>query len=163
VRPQRGVWSDLMVGSYLKDANGKTWKVIAERELHLQIQDRDGNKAHLQPRPPSTPVTILVATEGEAVAALQDRLGAAAIARREAGETGWLVPDFPTQGAPNALADARSHMIMMHGVWGGDIKTMVALTEAHIASHHEPGKGYQEHTHPGGNPKPTVDNDADSA
>lgn len=155
MQTQQGVWSDLIVGSYMKDKNGKTWKVIAERDFHLQIQDRDGRKVHLQPQQQNKPVTLVVPTEGEAIAALQDKLKAVAVARREAGETGWLVPTFPVSGQPGAIDMARSHLIMMHGVWAGDVKRMdgdMGMTNCHNDSHVLPDKGYQEHTHPGGNP-----------
>jgi hypothetical protein len=136
----------------MRDQTGKVWKVIKERDFHLQVQDRDGTKAHLKPRDPSSPVTLMGASEGEAEAALRDILKAKAIARRAAGETGWLVPPFPTPGQPGAVQEGRAHMIMAHGVWCEDVKTTAGLIEAHISSHQRPDKGYQEHTHPGGNP-----------
>lgn len=153
---QPGKWSDLRVGTYMRDLNGKTWKVIAERDFHLQIQDREGKTAHLHPRAPSSPVTMVVPTEAEAVAALKTTLNARVVARREAGEEGWLVPPFPVSGKPGAVDMARSHLMLFHGVWTGDVKRMdgeMGMIACHYDSHQTPtAKGYQAHTHPGGNP-----------
>lgn len=146
--PQQGKWSDLQVGSYMRDLNGKTWKVIAERDFHLQIQDRDGVKKHLPPRPSSTPVTLMVATEAEAEKTLADVLGARAVARRDGEKGPWRTPAFPTSGA-GAIIRGREHLSMMHGIWAGDVKTVAGLIECHTDSHSDPDPhGYQEHVHP---------------
>ncbi len=150
-----GKWGDLTIGSYMRDQTGMVWKVIKERDFHLQVQNRAGEKRHLKPRDPNTPVTMMGASETEATETLKRVLGARAVARRAAGETGWLVPPFPTPGQQGAVQEAKTHMKMMHGIWCDDVKRLDGdngLIAAHLYGHQSQDKGYQEHTHPGGNP-----------
>jgi hypothetical protein len=151
VQAYQGTWGDLQIGSYMRDQTGVVWKVEKERDFHLLVVNRDGEKKHLKPRPPTTPVTLMGATEEEAARVLREKLGAQVIARRAAGQKGWLCPAFPVKGAQGAMAEARSHLFMAHGIWTGDVKRMEGengMIACHTESHESPGHGYQEHSHP---------------
>lgn len=146
--PQQGTWRDLHVGAYMKDKNGKTWKVVAERDFHLKIQDRDGKTHTLPPKDPRTAVTLVVPTQSEAESALREHLGAREIAALERGAKVWDAGEFREKG-PGALLDAKSHLYLMHGVWANDIKQMSDAREAHEACTEDPGigMGYVPHHH----------------
>jgi hypothetical protein len=147
----QGKWSDLQIGSYMRDQTGVVWKVTKTRDFHLLVENRDGDKKHLKPRDPNTPVTLMGATEEEAARVLREKLGAQVIARRAAGQTGWLCPAFPLKGAQGAIQEARSHLFMAHGIYTGDVKRMDGpngMTACHDEDHASPGHGYQEHSHP---------------
>lgn len=151
MQPYQGTWSDLTIGSFMRDQTGVVWKVEKERDFHLLVINRAGEKKHLKPRPPSTPVTIMGATEGEAERALAETLGAQVVARRAAGQTGWLCPAFPASGQQGAMPEARAHLFIAHGIYTGDVKRMDGpngMVACHEDSHEAPGHGYQEHSHP---------------
>lgn len=146
--PTQGTWADLAVGVYLKDKNGKTWKVTAERDFHFQITDREGVRKTLTPRAPKTPVTIMGATETEAMAALESTLDAHTMAHKRAGAKVWEAGVFRTAG-PGSMIDARSHLYLMHGVYNTDIKDMKGLIDCHDYFTEQPthGAGYVPHVH----------------
>lgn len=151
MQPYQGKWSDLTVGSYMRDQTGMVWKVEKERDFHLLVINRDGTKKHLKPRDPNTPVTLMGATEAEAARVLQEQLGARVLARREAGQKGWLCPAFPKAGVRGAMQDASGHLFIAHGIYVGDVKRMDGengMIACHDADHESPGHGYQEHSHP---------------
>lgn len=55
------VWQDVNVGHYVKDLNGKTWKVTDYIfEGHWLLKDRDSKEVRLPLQPALKPVTILV-------------------------------------------------------------------------------------------------------
>jgi len=146
--PQQGRWADLRVGTYLKDKNGKTWKITREKDFHFKIEDREGNAHLLTPRAPDTPVTLVVPTQEEAEATLRDKLGAREVAALERGAKVWNAGEFRTSG-PGALLDAKAHLYLMHGIWANDIKAMSEARAAHEACTEDPdiGRGYVPHHH----------------
>lgn len=145
--PRQGTWGELRVGSYMKDKNGQLWKVVAERDFHLQIQNREGRKVHLQPKPAATPVTIMDATEIEAHEAITTILGARNVAERKEPDGVWNCPPFPTHSEGAGIHFARSHLSLMHGMFVDDVRTIKGLVEAHEASHAKPFTKYPEHFH----------------
>lgn len=75
---QPGVWSDLEVGSFLRDTSGEVWKVtkVDEWDSHVvQITNRAGRLVDVKPRPPETPITRVVPTEPEVIATFQRVFG----------------------------------------------------------------------------------------
>lgn len=138
---KQGTWADLHVGAYIRDKDGKAWKIVAESEGRYGIVDRDNTRKILNPQRRDHPVTLLVPTEAEALENLK-ALKARAVARRSSGQ-GWSCPPFPGR-----TDEAASHMLLMHGIYAGDVKTMRTMREAHDSSHVDPAGGYVAHTHP---------------
>lgn len=152
MQARQATWADLHLGAYFRE-DGVVWKIEKERDFNYLGVSRDGERRRFHPRDGRSPVTMLVPSEEEALAALKKTVGARVVARRAAGETGWLVDHFPKNPkVPGALDDGRTHIFMMHGIYTGDVKTLAGLIECHEDSHRDPLQGYQEHTHPGGNP-----------
>lgn len=151
MQERQSAWGDLHVGAYFRE-DGVTWKIEKERDLNYLGVNREGERRRFTPRDPRTPVTMLVPTEEEANGTLQKLLGAVKIGERATGAKGWSVEAFPTKSGPGVLEDCRSHLFMFHGVWAGDVKTLVGLIECHEETHRDPMKGHQDHTHAGGNP-----------
>lgn len=151
MQPYQGKWSDLQIGSFLRDQTGIVWKVTKERDFHLLVENRDGVKKHLKPRDPNTPVTLMGATEAEAAKALQEKLGARVVAQRTNGQKTWRCPPFPRAGQPGAISDSSAHLFIAHGVWAKDVKTMdgdSGMTACHTWAHENPREpNYIPHTH----------------
>lgn len=79
--PRSGIWRDVHVGSYVKDANGKTWKVTDLRfdDETVRLVDAAGKAGKIPWPAEKHPVTILEPSMTDAVALLQDKLGAEVI------------------------------------------------------------------------------------
>lgn len=65
-----GTWGDVRAGHYVKDSNGKTWRVDGDL-LEIEMTDKDGKKGRVMRPPTDKPVTILVPTRAEAVATVE--------------------------------------------------------------------------------------------
>ena len=76
-----GVWSDLGVGSYLMDPKGGAWAVVQMKDGWLQLKNPAGDEMSLSPQHPYSPVTLLVPTWAEALAAMSTVLGATIVER----------------------------------------------------------------------------------
>lgn len=141
------------MGSYLKDKTGAVWRIDKGREGHWLMVNRAGDRKHVTPKPATTAVTLLEPTEPEAVDALQRILGAIEMGKKDPTlpQSPWRVPRFKEAG-PGVLVEGAAHLLMFHGVFGGDIKSPAAMVEAHNELHRDPAKGHQLHEHAGGNP-----------
>lgn len=64
-------WGDVWQFGYVVDQNGVAWKIVAEKAGWIQMVNREG-KTTAMPRPPAhLPVTTLLMTEPEALAAIK--------------------------------------------------------------------------------------------
>lgn len=78
MKARRASWTDVQPGDYVKDLNGKTWKVQHWDHVRAILQDRDGKTSRVSPRPHS-PVTILSVSAEEAVSLIAEKLGGVVI------------------------------------------------------------------------------------
>jgi hypothetical protein len=146
MQPRTGTWAEVKPGTYIADATGKIWKVEAfdaiARKIHLL--DSAGQRASIAPKPRNDVVTIMEATESEAATTVQGLLGAELIGSKTEG-SGWRCPPFPTRLGPMA----RTHMMMMHGIYTVDVKSYAEIRAAHDEAHANPDLHFASpHTHP---------------
>lgn len=84
MEPARGSWADVEDNVYIRDKNGKVWKVVRSTDTRIRLIDRDSKIVDLL-RPPGTrEVTFMVPTEEEARYTLAKALGARVLASRDA-------------------------------------------------------------------------------
>jgi hypothetical protein len=76
-----GVWGEVHVGSYVKDGNGKTWKVVDQNwgDDTIRLEDAAGKPGKIPWPGDDHPVTIMEISTADAVALLKDRLDAVEI------------------------------------------------------------------------------------
>lgn len=76
---QPTTWGDVWTYGYVVDKNGVTWKITHEKSGWVQMVNREGQQVQM-PRPePTTPVTALLMTEPEALAAIRSAFPGAEI------------------------------------------------------------------------------------
>lgn len=135
MREVQGRWSDLHIDSYLRDKQGTVWRICAEDRGWFRAKNRQGDFTTLSPKPADTPVTILEQTEADCIPLLRDALGARVVATKPHSEKVWQVEGWPEGKPARKLDDYKEHLESMHRVYAGDIKTYVALQEAHHRAH----------------------------
>ena len=106
----RGRWAEVDDNSYIKDLNGKTWRVIRSTPTRIRVIDRDQKVVDLLRPPGEREVTILEPTEGEARYTLAKSLGARVLASKVDGK--YFTPQPETWD----LESARWHMSRFHRV-----------------------------------------------
>jgi len=143
-----GTWGELEPGMLIEDKTGFAWLVTGRKRGWTELTSHLKRKKVLQPRPDDTPVTVLEATEEEALALAKHELGADYLLNFRRHETlerqskRWIVPAFPTKGR-QALDRARAHVEWYHGGYAGKadyaggFKTLKALTLAHQEMHEQ--------------------------
>jgi len=107
----RGSWADVEDDSYIRDLNGKTWRVEKSTETRVRLIDREKKVVDLLRPPGEREVTILSPTEEEARYTLAKALGARILASRDA-EGKYRAP-MPMSWD---LEVARWHMSRFHRV-----------------------------------------------
>lgn len=143
-------WGEVAEGTTLLSPKGAPLAIVktAATKAGLWYLAIDHNKRQFKiaPKPSSTPVTILEATEEEAELFAAAGLGAHRMldAERERRmpqrAKQWIVPPFPTKGR-GALDHARTHVEWYHGAYGGPAevsggyKTLKEIREAHTEMH----------------------------
>lgn len=121
----RGTWGEVQVLSYIRDKNGKTWRVDRLSSTRARLSDREGNEIDIL-RPPATrEVAMLIPTEEEARFTLAAALGARVLASRDSG--GHYECPAPSTWD---LDTARWHMERFHRVECED-RTLETLLEMH--------------------------------
>lgn len=138
-------WADLGVGSYLKDKNGKTWKVTSDIQGEFDIVDRDGKVAVLKPRPADTAVTIVVPAPDAGEAILITELGASVMGRVHKGAEVWACAPFAT----GTSADMMAHLQAFHRVAYDEAPPLAELVQMHDLTHLDPKTGHTPHHHEG--------------
>lgn len=136
----RGSWAEIEDGVYIRDLNGKTWRVERLTSTRVRLADWDGKKVDLL-RPPGTrEVTVLVLDHKDeeklARYTLAKALGARVLASRDAAGN-YFAPPPETWD----LESARWHMSRFHRVDTGD------LTLAEIQELHETSEATCQHEH----------------
>lgn len=74
-----GTWQEVKRYGYIKDKNGKTWRVVSLAPSLVVLVDRTGKRATVDRPRPFHPVTIVEPTEADAVKTVQEILEAVAI------------------------------------------------------------------------------------
>lgn len=128
MEPTRGSWADVEDNVYIRDKNGKTWKVVRSTESRVRLIDRDDKIVDLLRPPGHREVTFLVPTEEEARFTLAKALGARVLASRDA-EGHYRAPLPETWD----LEQARWHMSRFHRIDVGDL-TLEEIREMHETS-----------------------------
>ena len=144
---KQGTWADLEIGAYLQDKNGVAWKVERVRDGHFGIVNRDKERHILPPRPASSPVTLLVPTEAEALTTMKATLGAAVLGVEAQGN--WRMYAWPASPRPGDIQIAQTHLLLFHGTYAEKIGTWKRLTEMHLEMHADPvlDNPIRPHTH----------------
>lgn len=124
----RGSWADVEDNVYIRDLNGKTWRVVRSTDTRVRLQDRDKKVIDLLRPPGKREVTILVPTEEEARFTLARALGARILASRDA-EGNYRAPLPETWD----LESARWHMSRFHRVDVSDLQ-LEEIRELHETS-----------------------------
>lgn len=75
---REGRWVDVHPGNYVKDLNGKTWRVERWSGSTAKLRASDGSQATAHPDPYSK-VTILSISMEDAVSVVADKLGGVVI------------------------------------------------------------------------------------
>lgn len=139
---RNGDWAEVQVGSYIQAPDGSTWRVDGDRDGWLLLTSAAGQRT-AAPRP-TGPVVIMEPSEAEAVATLEQRLGAEVMAvvdhqTRAIKATPW---------ADMSPANRRVHLQMLHGIYADDVGTKKTgeLDEAHAWGHNG-GGNLIPHTH----------------
>lgn len=132
----RGSWADVEDRSYIKDLNGKTWRVEKSTETRVRLVDVDDTRVDILRPPGDREVTILQPTEAEARYTLAKSLGARVLASRDV-DGNYFAPLPETWD----LESARWHMSRFHRIDTGEL----TLTE--IQEMHETSEPTCEHTH----------------
>jgi hypothetical protein len=124
----RGSWADVEDNVYIKDLNGKVWRVARSTPTRVRLIDRDEKTVDLL-RPPGTrAVTFMVPTEEEARYTLAKALGARILASRDA-DGNYRAPKPETWD----LESARWHMSRFHRIDTGDL-SLDEIRELHETS-----------------------------
>lgn len=126
-----GTWSEVKRGAYVQDKQGTTWRVEDQRGAQLLLV-RPDDKRVMQRPPGDTPVTLMEPNDEEALAVVQNLLGAEVVAEKEPGKP-WVCPPLPRR-----LDMIHTHFFQMHGVWtrsGPGSKSVEKLLEQHREDH----------------------------
>lgn len=124
----RGSWADVEDNLYIRDLNGKTWRVVRSTDKRVRLIDRDGKTIDLLRPPGNREVTILVPTEEEAKFTLQRALGARVLASKD--KDGNFFAPLPSAWD---LESAQWHMSRFHRVDTGDL-SLDEIRELHESS-----------------------------
>lgn len=136
-------WTDVVVDSYIRDANEVVWRVCAldmteagpDTTPAFRCRNAAGDWASLAPKPRGARVDIVWQPDAaEQVALLRDVVGARQVARKNHTASEWGCEPWPPK-AGAALDVYRFHMEAMHGMWVGDVKTYAKLLEVHAEAH----------------------------
>lgn len=141
---RQGTWSEVVLGSYIRDRHGTAWKVERISAQKIQIGRPDVDSMTIERPCGASVVTILEPTEAEALDVVTKALDAEVLGVQDG-------PGQPLKVGPFRVAksspDARSHLHILHGMYVADVKTPKGLMEAHDADHAEPGPHAYPHIH----------------
>lgn len=107
----RGSWADVEEHVYIRDLNGKTWRVERASDRRVRLIDRDGKRVDMLRPPDSKEVTLIAPTAEEARYTLAKALGARLLASRD--EDGNYFAPMPETWD---LESAQWHMSRFHRV-----------------------------------------------
>jgi hypothetical protein len=107
----RGSWADVEEHVFIRDLNGKMWRVERASEARVRLIDRDGKRVDMLRPPPDREVTLIQPTIEEAKFTLAKALGARLLASRD--EDGNYFAPMPETWD---LESARWHMSRFHRV-----------------------------------------------
>jgi hypothetical protein len=107
----RGSWADVDDNAYIKDLNGKLWRVLRSTDSRVRLIDRDQKVVDLLRPPGEREVTLLIPTEEDARYTLAKALGARVLASRDA-DGYYRAPPPETWD----IESARWHMSRFHRV-----------------------------------------------
>ena len=134
----RGTWGEVQVYSYIRDRNGKTWRVDKITPTRARLVDRAGTQVDILRPHGSREVSMLVPTDEEARFTLAAALGARVLASRDV-DGNYSCPS-PTVWD---LDTATWHMERFHRHDCGSGETLEELLALHAADTDPPVK----HTH----------------
>jgi hypothetical protein len=134
----RGTWADVQVHSYIRDRNGKTWRVAKLSAERARLVDRESLEVDIVRPPGNREVSILTPTDGEAKHTLAAALGARILASKDE-EGQYFCPPSSTWDS----AAARWHLETFHHIICGEEVPLSRLHELHDADT-EPSR---PHTH----------------
>lgn len=69
-------WHEVVEGGYVRDKNGKTWRVLILRDDKVELVDKAGKIVELERPRNWHPVTLIELTTGDAIKTVQDILEA---------------------------------------------------------------------------------------
>lgn len=129
-------WSRVYPGYNVKGKDGFAWRVVE------RTKDETGLKFKLA-RPGREPieryakgkVTLVFVdkiSDAEATARLVEELGAEVLAERVGRDPILRIPPAPVKVGPKRTLDYwKTHMKMLHGIYGDDLKSVAAIMELH--------------------------------
>jgi hypothetical protein len=126
MRETRGVWAEVQTHSYIKDRNGKTWRVDKISSNRVRLVDRDGKQVDIARPPAGREVDLFEPTEEEARYTLASALGARILATRDLeGDYKAPLPETWDEAA------ARWHLDRFHRIYPGSEATLAELRGIH--------------------------------
>lgn len=84
MRTVDGRWADVQPGDYVKDQNGKWWKVLNWDHVAARLIDAESKTATIRPAVYST-VTMMKRTMSDAIKVVESVLGGTVIEERTTG------------------------------------------------------------------------------
>jgi len=72
-------WQEVVENAYVRDRNGKTWRVLILRENEVSLVDKAGKIVELERPRAYHPVVLVELTTGDAIKTVQDILEAVVI------------------------------------------------------------------------------------
>jgi len=146
-------WGEVGEGTTIASPTGEPLAILqiapdSAGRLWYLATDRGGHRIKIKPKPSDAIVTVLEATEAEAISFAKAGLRAEQILdvererRMSDRAKQWIVPVFPRKGEYDALTKARDHLQWYHGTYAGDAKnggfrTLAAITAAHQEMHEQ--------------------------
>lgn len=141
-------WGRIHEGDYVRDAAGKAWRVEAfDHDRGFLLIDREGTRQIVKGWI-GREVTQLVPTHDEALATVEQLLGATIVAE--------MYPKRPAsclRKMPAVLGEWQGHLLQMHGMYcksGKGSKSLKYLVEIHNDDHSHgavKSHGYIPHLH----------------
>lgn len=154
MKPRPATWGEVHTDFYVRDPKDNTWRVKAVRPSKdpgrdfLLVNAKD--QQVMVTKRDAEPVTLLEVTEDEALAIVQERLGATVLVQHERGKVAVCPP------LTKSLEAVHSHLFLMHGQYtrtGPGSKSIERLIELHVTDHtnedpHQRSHAWIDHTHP---------------
>ena len=140
--PREATWREVRPNSYVRDGQGRVWRVTFDRDEGVVVlTGRDGKSGAIPPPPPDRAVTLMEPTEAEAIAAATSILGGEVEAVKEAGSKVFTCRRFPVRQSQPAMSAGAAHLFLFHASWAGDHKSVAQLIESHNLQHKDYDEG----------------------